>query len=107
MRERLIELRERRARLQQQAGAERDALAEFVARADVAMRWIETGRSLVNAAVRRPLWIVAGVALLVALRPRRTFKLLAGGWSLFRLYRSARLWWLRLDPTLDRRSQHA
>jgi hypothetical protein len=101
MRERLIELRERRALLLQRAADERDTVAGIVSRADVAMRWIETARSLVNAAARRPLWIVAGVALLVMLRPRRMFRLFADGWSMYRIYRAARGWWRRIAPSVD------
>jgi hypothetical protein len=101
MRERLIILRERRALLLQRAEAERATLAVAVSRADAAMRWIDTGRALIDAAARRPLWIVAAVAFLVALRPRRALKWIAGGWSLFRVYRGARAWLRRVAPSLD------
>lgn len=98
MRERLIELRERRARLLERANGERETLAAYLARADAATRWVETGRLLVASLRRRPLWVAAAVVLLVALRPRRVLTWLAKGWTLWQLYRQARLWWQRLAP---------
>ena len=46
-----------------------------------------------------PLAVVAGVALLAALRPRRAIAWIARGWSLWRLYRGARGWWLRFEAS--------
>jgi hypothetical protein len=41
--------------------------------------------------------VVAGVALLAVLRPRRTLAWLARGWSLWRLARGAQGWWRRFS----------
>lgn len=97
MRARLIRLAERRAQLLQRARAEREHLAALVARGDGALGWLDAGRRMLQELGRRPLIVVAAVALLVALRPRRTLKWLASGWSLWRLYRQASGWWQRLD----------
>ena len=100
MRARLIALAERRALLQQRAQSERESVALLVTRADGALAWVYKGRRMLQELGRRPLIIVAAVALLVALRPRRALKWLASGWSLWRLYRQARLWSQRLDAVL-------
>lgn len=99
MRERLVALAERRARLIVRAQAERETVAALLARTDgvasLAVSVIRTARRALDLAGRHPLIVVAGVALLVALRPRRAITWLARGWSLWRLYRGARGWWLR------------
>ena len=97
MRARLIALAERRARLAQRAQGEREQLAALLTRADGALARVDSGRRMLQALARRPLIVVAAVALLVALRPRRALKWLASGWSLWRLYRQASRWWQRLD----------
>ena len=95
---RLIELRERRAHLVERAQGERERLAALLSRADPVLSWLEVGRRVLDEARRRPLIVLAGVALLVALRPRRALKLLASGWSLWRIYRRARRWWALAAP---------
>ncbi len=97
-RNRLLELRERRARLAERAQAERERLAALLSRADPVFAWIDLARRVADEARRQPLLVLAGAAVLLALRPRRTLKLLASGWSLWQLYRRARRWWLRLAP---------
>jgi hypothetical protein len=93
MRERLIELAERRARLQAQARVEREDLGAFVGRVDQALALLDPLRRVI-AELRRQPWIVAGgVALLFALRPKRTLGWLMKGWTAWRLYRSAQRWW--------------
>jgi len=100
VRERLIALREQRMRLLGRASAERESLAGYVARAEAATGWLEKGMRLVAGAKRRPLWVAAGIAVLVALRPKSALKWLASGWSLWQAYRGARLWVRRLAPAL-------
>ena len=92
-RNRLIGLRERRAHLVERAHGERERLAALLSRADRVFSWLVVGRRVLDEARRQPLIVVAGVALLVAMRPRRVLKLLASGWSLWQLYRRARRWW--------------
>lgn len=99
MRERLLTLVETRARLSARAQAERDQLVVLLAPADAAAAVItsvfQVARRAADAARRHPLPFIAGVALLVALRPRRVVGLLVRGWSLWRLYRGASEVWQR------------
>jgi hypothetical protein len=99
MRERLLSLAENRARLRERAQAERDQLAALLAPMDaaasVAASLYRAGQRVAGEARRYPLVAVAGVVLLVALRPRRALAWLARGWSLWRLYRGASGVWQR------------
>lgn len=99
MRERLLTLAETRARLSARAQAERDQLIVLLAPVDaaatVAASLFRAGRHVVDEARRYPLLVIAGAALLLALRPRRVFGLLVRGWSLWRLYRGASEVWQR------------
>jgi hypothetical protein len=105
MRERLLALAERRARLVASAQVERETMAALLGPVDgaasLAASLIRTARRALDKAGEHPLIVVAGVALLVALRPRRTFTWLARGWSLWRLYRGAYGWWLRFAAITD------
>ena len=95
IREKLIGLRERRALLVARAEHQRAAVAGFVAQAESATLWFDRGRALLTKLKAHPVWIAAGVALLVALRPRKAFKWLATGFSMWR-------GWLKLQATLER-----
>ena len=99
MRQRLLALAERRARLVARAQEERAALAALLTPADgaaaLAVSLFRAARRTLEEARHHPLFTVAGVALLVALRPRRALGWLARGWSLWRLYRGAHGWWQR------------
>lgn len=101
MRERLLELAERRARLRARAHTEREAIAALLSPADgaaaAATAVFRAAQRGLAEARRHPLIMVAGVALLVALRPRRAFGWLVRGWSLWRLYRGALGWWSRFS----------
>lgn len=94
MRNRLIELRERRARLVEQARAERERLAALVSRTEAQFSWMDAVHSLLDEARRHPAVVVIGAALLIAIRPRRALKLLAAGWSLWQLYQRLQRWLL-------------
>jgi len=98
MRARLLELHQRRAQLVARAQTEREQLAVQLARADAVLAWLERGRGALEAVRRRPLLLAAAAALILVLRPRRTLRLLASGWSLWQLYRRAQLWWERIAP---------
>ena len=92
-RAKLLELAERRSRLVERARTQREQLAAALERGDQAAAVLQRVRALVEELRRRP-WIVAGgVALLVALRPRRALGWLMKGWSAWRLYRGAQRWW--------------
>lgn len=101
MRKRLLELAEHRAYLVARAQTERAAIDAILAPADAAASLASSlaaaARSAREQARRHPLTVVFGVMLLVALRPRRAMIWLSRGWSLWRLYRGARGWWLRLE----------
>lgn len=103
MRERLLALAERRARLVVHAQAERASINRLLAPADAAaslgMSLCRLANNVVKQARQYPLGVIAGVALLVALRPRRAIFWLSRGWSLWRLYRGARGWWLRFEAS--------
>lgn len=101
MRARLIALGERRARLVERAAAERAVLAGWLGRGDKLSEWAALAQRLYHEALAQPLWIAGAAALLFALRPKRTLKLLASGWSLWRLSRQARRWWQRLGLGRD------
>ena len=98
MRERLIALRERRARLLERAAAERSALADWLSRADRVSRWAGVAAGLLGELKRRPLWIAGGAALLVALRPKRVIGLAVRAWGWWQIVRRVRVWWHRLAP---------
>ena len=104
MRGRLLLLAERRATLAARAGAERESLAAFMARTDrpvlMANRALAAGRRLLDELRRQPLLVAAGVALLVALRPRRALGWALKGWTVWRTVRSAQRWWQLLSTTI-------
>jgi YqjK-like protein len=104
-RERLIELRERRAALLAQADAEREALAAGLARTDVAAHWLKAGVAAGAELRRHPAWVAGSVALLLVLRPKRVLKWIASGWSLWRIYRGARAWLYRAAPPAARQAR--
>jgi len=97
MRSRLLELAERRARLQQRAAGERAALAAFFERTDQAAALAERIRGLVRRLRGQPALVAGLVAFFIALRPRRALGWLAKGWSLWRMYRGAQRWWQRFE----------
>ena len=90
IRARLIELRERRATLVAQAGTQRESVIAFVERAEVATAWLDQAASAGRWLRERPLLVAAAVMLLAILRPRRTLKWLAAGFSLWRSWKSLR-----------------
>ena len=95
IRERLIALRERRAALVARSEHQREAVAELVGRVETLCAWVERARSLGRTLRAHPAWVAAGVALIVALRPRKMFKLFGTGLTLWR-------GWLRLRAAYER-----
>ena len=104
MRARLLLLAERRASLAARASAERESLAAFMARTDGPVRMansaLAAGRRLLDELRRRPLLVSVGVALLIALRPRRALGWALKGWSLWRTVRGAQRWWQLASATI-------
>jgi hypothetical protein len=100
-RQRLLVLAERRTLLVARAQSERMTINTLLVPADAAaalgVSLFRLARSAGEQARHHPLVVIAGVALLVALRPKRAITWLSRGWSLWRLYRGARGWWLRLE----------
>jgi hypothetical protein len=86
-------LGQHRALLIGRARAEREHLGVLVARADSALSWVEVLRKGADEVRRHPLLVAAALALLAVLRPRGAVKLLASGWSLWRLYQRVRRLW--------------
>jgi len=105
MRARLLLLAERRAKLAARASVERESLAAFMARTDgavlMANRAAAASRRLLEELRRQPLLVAAGVALLIALRPRRALGWALKGWTLWRTIRSAQRWWQLLSATIE------
>lgn len=100
VRERLIVLRERRARLVDRAAAERERVAIAVQGASVVEPWLAMAQRFAAEARRHPAWVAGAVALFVAIRPRRAFSLAMRGWSLFQVYRRGRQLWDRFGPAV-------
>jgi hypothetical protein len=96
-RARLIELAARRAGLVADARLEREALAVVVAKGDAlalrGMRVMESFQRIADEVRARPLFALAAVAALVALKPRRALSWVLKGWSVWRMYRGAQRWW--------------
>jgi len=92
-RQHLLRLAERRARLQERARAEREALAVLIARGDEVAALLQRARGILDELLRQPWLVAAGVAFLVALRPRRMFSWAMRGWGAWRMARSAVRWW--------------
>jgi len=95
MRERLIALRERRAQLIARAETERGEVFALVERADRIAVWFDRARAAGERLRTNPVWIAVGVAFIVALRPRKAFKLALTGYSMWR-------GWQQLRATIDR-----
>lgn len=98
IREKLIALRERRAVLVSRAEHQRATVFELVGRAETAMVWFDRARGFGRKLRANPLWVVAGVALLVILRPRKALGLAATGLTLWRNWRTLRATYERFVP---------
>ena len=98
VRERLIVLRERRARLVDRAAGERECIAATVQRAAAIEPWLAAAQRFATEARRHPAWMVGAIAFFFAIRPRRAFSLAMRGWSLYQIYRRGRQLWDRFGP---------
>ena len=101
MRERLIVLREQRHRLVERAAGEREKLGAFVDRSGSMERWMHLGNRFAAEVRRHPGWVLAAVAVLAALRPKRALSWAIKGWSLYQLYRRGSSLWAQVSPTVS------
>jgi hypothetical protein len=88
IRERLLALRERRAALVARAETQRVEILAIVGKLERATAWYDRARAIGRKLRANPLWVVAGVALLVAARPRKAVKLFTTAYSLWRGWRN-------------------
>ena len=98
IRERLIALRERRATLVARSEHQRESVAMLVGRAETAFAWFDRALAFGRKLRANPLWLVAGVGLLFALRPRKVLRLVGTGMTLWRGWRSLRAAFERYMP---------
>ncbi|HWQ37199.1 MAG TPA: YqjK family protein [Burkholderiales bacterium] len=92
---RLRHLQARRAQLVALAARQRDDLAAGLRALSGPVRLVDRGIAAWHYLKARPLWLAAGVALIVALQRRRAVAWMSGALALWRLYRTVRL---RLTP---------
>jgi len=98
IREQLLALREKRALLVGRAEEQRHDVLVIVARLERAAAWYDRARAIGRKVRANPLWVVAGVALLVAARPRKAVKLFTTAYSLWRGWRSLKALLERYAP---------
>jgi len=98
IREQLLALREKRALLVGRAEEQRHDVLVIVARLERAAAWYDRARAMGRKVRANPLWVVAGVALLVAARPRKAVKLFTTAYSLWRGWRSLKALLERYAP---------
>lgn len=98
IREKLLALRERRAVLISRCETQRSEVFALVERVERATAWVDRAKAAALKLRAHPLWIAGGVALLVAVRPRKALKLFATGFSMWRSWRSLRAMIDRFAP---------
>ncbi len=87
MNERLLRVREQRARLVERAARQREALAEDVAAFATPIALADRGLAIVRYIRARPGLMAAAAALVVVLRPRRSFAWIRSGFALWQTWR--------------------
>ncbi len=90
MNEKLAQLAQRRERLIAQAAQQRAALAESAQAWRGPFALADRGLAALRYLKQHPLWVVGGVAVAVALRPRGAMKWLGRGWAAYKVVRSLR-----------------
>jgi len=98
IREQLLALREKRALLVVRAGEQRDDVLVIVGKLDRAAAWYDRAKAIGRKLRANPLWVAAGVALLVAARPRKALKLFTTAYSLWRGWRNLKALLERFAP---------
>lgn len=102
MRAKLLSLHARRAMLVSRIADNRERVGAILDRADAASLWLTAGAAAAARAgegiKRNPLLFGAGVALLVAARPRRVMSWLLRGWSLYQVYKRGSALWQDIAP---------
>ena len=107
IRERLLVLRERRSMLIAHAADQRMDAMRIVRKIERATAWFDRARSMALKLRAHPVLIAGGIALLVAMRPRKALKLFATGYSLWQGWRNLRSMIDRLAPAQPRRAYRA
>lgn len=87
-----IELALRRQRLQLRSAALREALAGQAVVLEAPLAVADRVRDAGRWVVRERGWLLAGVVVVVIVRPRRAWRVLRFGWWLWRAARVARPW---------------
>lgn len=90
MNEKLAELARRRECLIAQAAQQRATLAESAQPLRGPFALADRGLAALRYLKQHPLWLVGGVAALIALRPRGAMKWLGRGWATYKVVRSLR-----------------
>jgi tetratricopeptide (TPR) repeat protein len=98
IREQLLALREKRALLVVRAGEQRNDVLVIVGRLERATAWYDRAKAIGRKLRANPLWVAAGVALLVAARPRKAVKLFTTAYSLWRGWRNLKSLLERFAP---------
>ena len=98
IREKLLALRERRSLLIAHCELQRIEVFTIIERVERAAAWIDRAKAIALNLRAHPVWLAAGVALLVAARPRKALKLFATGFSLWRGWRNLRAMMERFAP---------
>ena len=99
IRERLLALREKRALLVSRADEQRNQVLVIAGRLERAASWYDRARAIGRRLRANPLLVLAGVALLVAVRPRKAVKLFTTAYSLWRGWRSLKALLERYAPS--------
>lgn len=81
----LVRLAERRERLVAQAAAQRRTLALDIEPWRIPLALADQGLTALRYIKRHPEWIIGGIVLLAALRPRHVGKWLGRGWVSWQL----------------------
>jgi hypothetical protein len=91
MNEKLVRLAERRERLVAQAATQRRVLAQNIEPWHTPLALADQGLEKLRYIKRHPEWIIGGVVLLAALRPRHLGKWLGRGWVSWQVMQRLRI----------------
>jgi hypothetical protein len=93
MNAKLAEIALKRERLIAQAARQRTAVAQAAQAWRGPLALADRGLVALRYLKQHPLWVVGGVAVVVALRPRGVMKWLGRGLAAYKIGRGLRAWW--------------